>query len=115
MNVQNLQSIGDADAQTRVQNSAGAFGRYSQSARGGMRDIPMETTGTDSGGDARRFGGADVIPVLCLNTWQHAYLNDYGVARKREYLARLWERIDWEQVWSLCVERQQLGYMGAYS
>lgn len=114
MNVQNLQSVDELNNQTRVQNSAGAFGRYSASARGGMGVIPMETTGTDSGGDPRRFGGAELLPVLCLNTWQYTYLHDYGVAGKRDYLQQLWERIDWEKVWSLCPDVRHLEMRGLY-
>lgn len=106
MNVQNLGSAENFNKHTRIQNDVGSFGRLSSSARGGMDSISMSTTGYDDGGDPRRFGGADVTPVLCVNTWQHCYLHDYGVAGKREYLARWWERIDWNMVMSRCVVRQ---------
>lgn len=43
-------------------------------------------------------GGTDVTPLLCLNTWEHVYLTDYGVAGKGEYVQQWWETIDWEKV-----------------
>jgi superoxide dismutase, Fe-Mn family len=43
-------------------------------------------------------GGVDVIPVLCLNTWEHVWLTDYGVGGKREYIENWWQRIHWEKV-----------------
>ncbi|PSN60612.1 manganese and iron superoxide dismutase [Corynespora cassiicola Philippines] len=44
------------------------------------------------------LGGIDVIPLLCVNTWQHTYLNDYGVAGKAAYLQKWWDAIDWSKV-----------------
>lgn len=81
MNTQNLESI-----QGMVQNTAGAFGASSEAARG------------DDTTNARR-GGADVIPVLCVNTWEHAWMMDWGVDGKRQFLEMWWERIDWGEVW----------------
>ncbi|TVY84428.1 Mitochondrial 37S ribosomal protein S26 [Lachnellula suecica] len=49
-------------------------------------------------------GGADIVPVLCLNTWEHVYLPDYGVGRlgqgggKQEFAERWWDTIDWRIV-----------------
>ncbi|KAL3423927.1 37S ribosomal protein S26, mitochondrial [Phlyctema vagabunda] len=48
-------------------------------------------------------GGIDVIPVLCLNTWEHVYLRDYGVGLnghggKRMFADSWWETIDWAVV-----------------
>lgn len=43
-------------------------------------------------------GAADITPVLCLNTWEHVYLRDYGVANKRLYVEKWWDVIDWEVV-----------------
>ena len=39
-----------------------------------------------------------VTPILCVNTWQHAYLEQFGVAGKNEYLKTWWETIDWKKV-----------------
>jgi Fe-Mn family superoxide dismutase len=44
------------------------------------------------------LGGVDVVPLLCVNTWEHAWLHDYGVRGKRQYLEAWWDRIDWNWV-----------------
>jgi Fe-Mn family superoxide dismutase len=49
-------------------------------------------------------GGTDLVPVLCLNTWEHVWLWDYGFGAgqagggKLEYAERWWNLIDWERV-----------------
>lgn len=103
MNIQNLKSMEEYNRQNRVQNTAGSFGRASAAARG-MNSIPLDPLGADAGVDTSRYGIADVIPVLCVNTWEHCYIHDYGVAGKRAYLASWWEHVDWEKVWSNCVQ-----------
>lgn len=65
--------------------------------------------GGNAGGDVRRFGGADVTPVLCVNTWEHAWVGDFGVAGKRRYLEGWWERVDWDEVWARCVVQEERG------
>lgn len=44
------------------------------------------------------LGGVDVVPLLCVNTWEHAWLGDYGVKGKAAYLRAWWEKIDWDLV-----------------
>jgi Fe-Mn family superoxide dismutase len=44
------------------------------------------------------LGGVDVVPLLCVNTWEHAWLKDYGVKGKRAYLEAWWDKIDWDWV-----------------
>ncbi|KAI9374589.1 Manganese/iron superoxide dismutase [Aspergillus egyptiacus] len=43
-------------------------------------------------------GAADVQPILCVNTWEHVWMMDYGIAGKAEYLERWWDRINWPVV-----------------
>ncbi|KAJ5032560.1 uncharacterized protein L3040_009161 [Drepanopeziza brunnea f. sp. 'multigermtubi'] len=48
-------------------------------------------------------GGADLTPVLCINTWEHVYLADYGVGAggvggKKAYAQSWWYAIDWQVV-----------------
>ena len=43
----------------------------------------------------------DLTPVLCLNTWEHVWLRDYGVGGKREYVENWWRAVDWDVVASL--------------
>jgi Fe-Mn family superoxide dismutase len=46
----------------------------------------------------KALGGVDVIPLLCVNTWEHVWLHDYGVGGKMNYLEKWWSKIDWAQV-----------------
>lgn len=46
-----------------------------------------------------------IIPVLCLNTWEHVWTTDYGIVygskdreSKRLYIDRWWKHIDWDNV-----------------
>ncbi|OTB07539.1 hypothetical protein M426DRAFT_317842 [Hypoxylon sp. CI-4A] len=48
-------------------------------------------------------GGTDVVPLLCLNTWEHVWLPDYGVGAgglggKKMFVERWWNVIDWNKV-----------------
>lgn len=66
-------------------NSVGAMGRHSESAKG-----------------PELLGGfineANLVPILCINTWEHVWLPDYSISGKKEYARRFWEKIDWEKV-----------------
>ncbi|ODV92812.1 hypothetical protein CANCADRAFT_30851 [Tortispora caseinolytica NRRL Y-17796] len=44
------------------------------------------------------LGRADVLPILAVNMWQYAFLQDYGPAKKRDYLENWWNSIDWDVV-----------------
>ncbi|KAG9196706.1 superoxide dismutase, Fe-Mn family [Alternaria panax] len=44
------------------------------------------------------LGGTDVVPLLCVNTWEHVWLHDYGVRGKRAFLEKWWDSIDWDFV-----------------
>lgn len=67
-----------------------------------MDALDVPSSGPGSNGDVRRFGGADLIPIMCVNTWEHAWIHDFGVAGKRRYLEAWWESVDWEAVWERC-------------
>jgi Fe-Mn family superoxide dismutase len=48
-------------------------------------------------------GGIDVEPLLCLNTWEHVWLLDWGFGRdgaggKMAFAESWWELVDWEKV-----------------
>ena len=38
------------------------------------------------------------LPILGINCWDFAYLEDYGVAGKADYLANFWDCINWNVV-----------------
>ena len=40
-----------------------------------------------------------VLPVLALNCWEHAYIPDYGVNGKQQYLKNWWAAINWQRVY----------------
>lgn len=61
-------------------NTAGMFGPYSQTAKQQATKPP---------------GGTSVMPVLCVNTWEHVYLNDHQIFGKRKYLETWWNCVDW--------------------
>lgn len=48
---------------------------------------------------SRSPGGADLTPVLCVNTWEHAWLPDYGCDGKFQFLNNWWRLINWNRVW----------------
>ncbi|KAL1852040.1 hypothetical protein Daus18300_012322 [Diaporthe australafricana] len=43
-------------------------------------------------------GGTNIVPVLCVNTWEHVWMWDYGVAGKMEFVDRWWDCINWGRV-----------------
>ncbi|KAI1660227.1 manganese and iron superoxide dismutase [Daldinia decipiens] len=59
-------------------------------------------------------GGTDVIPLLCLNTWEHAWLRDYGIGAggvggKRQFVENWWKVINWTNVESAAnIKRPEL-------
>ena len=54
-------------------------------------------------GDNVAPGGIKLWPVLCLNTWEHVWLRDYGIGQnglggKVTYAEKWWDAIDWNVV-----------------
>lgn len=73
--------------QNVVTNSPGFFGTDSRDAALGEQSN-------------RDFGGADIMPLMCVSTWEHAYMLDWGADGKRLFLQAWWDRVDWEKVWA---------------
>ncbi|KAI0974551.1 manganese and iron superoxide dismutase [Xylaria arbuscula] len=70
----------------------------------------LDRTQTGAGNSGGQFthqapGGTDVVPLLCLNTWEHVWLLDYGIGGKEDYVQQWWETIDWEKVESAAIPR----------
>ena len=68
---------------------------------------PTNTTGfagqhSTSGTYALHPDQLHAAPVLCVNTWEHAYIRDFGIDQKKKYLAAWWERINWDVVQQEC-------------
>lgn len=74
----------DQNTQPEPTNTAGLFG---------------PTSVTQKGKPKMPLGGVDVTPLLCVNTWEHVWLQDYvpryGFAGKRMYLEAWWDKINW--------------------
>jgi Fe-Mn family superoxide dismutase len=43
-------------------------------------------------------GALEVVPLLCLSTWEHTWLRDYGIGGKKAFAEAWWNAIDWETV-----------------
>lgn len=43
-------------------------------------------------------GGIDTHPILCVNTWEHVWLADWGVGNKGRFLEAWWNKVNWEEV-----------------
>ncbi|KAK4693590.1 superoxide dismutase, Fe-Mn family, partial [Lecanoromycetidae sp. Uapishka_2] len=43
-------------------------------------------------------GGTNIHIMMCVNTWQHVWLRDYGFGGKKRFLANWWDTIDWDVV-----------------
>lgn len=79
-------------------NSVGFFGAMSKGGKESAKIPP---------------GGTSVVPVLCVSTWEHSYIYNYGYD-KRTYLDRWWNAIDWYRVEARTPEdaRQAVGRAG---
>ncbi|SZF03122.1 unnamed protein product [Blumeria hordei] len=52
----------------------------------------------------RAPGGTILTPVLCVSTWPHVYLPDYGFQPgKEEFTAQWWKKINWDIVSSRAI------------
>ena len=47
---------------------------------------------------SKPLGGVDVTPLLCVNTWEHVWLHDYGIGGKTQFVEKWWDNIDWDSV-----------------
>ena len=92
----------DTDMNTHGRGgSAAPFLRATAQGAGGGGGARWGATATASGfssGAALPPGGVDVVPLLCLNTWEHVWLRDYGIGGKRAFAEAWWEVVDWEAV-----------------
>ncbi|PWN50157.1 manganese and iron superoxide dismutase [Violaceomyces palustris] len=42
--------------------------------------------------------GKELYPLLCVSVHEHAWLPDYGIMGKEEYLMNFWEAVNWDKV-----------------
>lgn len=86
----------ERDQMTKVQNSSGFFGPSSREGR------------SNQGKDEIGYLGYNSVPILCINTWQYAWLRDWGW-RKPEFIRMWWNFVDWERVYKLSRNATQPG------
>ena len=106
------EDVATAATDVRVGEWAGAYRERVRENDGVDRDrapdLPPAATayGTANvghqryGRDGKAFGptGADLAPLLCVSTWEHVYMWDYGPWGKEKYLEQWWDRVDWNKV-----------------
>jgi Fe-Mn family superoxide dismutase len=42
-----------------------------------------------------------VFPVLCVSTWEHSWIIDWGAGGKDQFLKAWWDRVNWNRVATL--------------
>jgi Fe-Mn family superoxide dismutase len=86
-NVANAQAHGGVEGLSRAQYTA-------------QHMEPQNTVGY-MGQHAKRddlaYGGVNLTPCLCVNTWEHAYMYDWKY-NKKMFLERWWNFVNWERV-----------------
>lgn len=83
---------------TGARGSASSWLKNTQGqGRDQVKGMPQKKEGAPPGGAAK------ITPLLCLNTWEHVWLRDYGVGLggeggKKAFAEAWWEAVDWESV-----------------
>ncbi|KAI9845490.1 MAG: hypothetical protein M1837_004829 [Sclerophora amabilis] len=96
------------DLNTQSQHSVGGLSATSFA----KQQTVQNSVGVASNQKRLAPGGINIVPILCVNTWQHVWLRDWGVGGKRWFLEAWWDKIDWEVVASKAVNtgfRKHLG------
>ena len=70
-------------------------------------DMAAGYIGRNAGDPRKRVnvGGQDLTPLMCVSTWEHVYMRDFGPGAKAQYLEAWWKCIDWRTVEGNLVER----------
>ncbi|KAI9751304.1 MAG: hypothetical protein M4579_006120 [Chaenotheca gracillima] len=74
----------------------------SQQSMGGLSNKPFarqQSPQNSPGFASKRLapGGVNLLPIVCVNTWEHVWLRDWGIGGKKWYLEQWWDRIDWDK------------------
>jgi superoxide dismutase, Fe-Mn family len=94
-----MNTVGGASGEGR-----GAALSWVNSQSNAARGSNVKIGGVDE--DDRSPGGVGLVPLMCLSTWEHVWLEDYGFGindqgGKRAYAEAWFNAIDWEKVDSL--------------
>lgn len=89
----------DMNTQSAIPDANNTSDHFRQQA---IANMPIANTvgmhGQFSSNQKVAPGGVDTTPILCVNTWQHVYMPDWGVLQKKQYLEAWWDRINWNVV-----------------
>lgn len=89
----------DMNTQAAISDATNASDHFRQQA---IANLPIANTVGMHGQFAQNQkmapGGIDVTPILCVNTWQHVYMPDWGVLQKKQFLEAWWDHINWNVV-----------------
>ncbi|KAL2270147.1 hypothetical protein VTJ83DRAFT_2331 [Remersonia thermophila] len=77
---------------------AAARGYLARSAAGAAAPARQKQLLSQANDGAYAPGGTNVAPVLCLSTWEHSWLWDYGFGGKERYANAWWEHVNWALV-----------------
>jgi superoxide dismutase, Fe-Mn family len=109
-----------AGAHWRRQNvdlntAVGSTEQGGETARKYLEDTAYGATGRKPADKRHEHapGGTDVVPVLCLNVWEHVYLPDYGIAGKYAFAEEWWKYINWEAVTETASLSKEIAWGGA--
>lgn len=59
---------------------------------------------------SRPPGALEAVPLLCVSTWEHVWLRDYGIGGKKAFVEAWWETVDWELVAEAASIRARPGF-----
>ncbi|ROW17996.1 hypothetical protein VPNG_00232 [Cytospora leucostoma] len=92
----------DMNTQGGVKDSSGGVVKgYLDRQNVGNRRLPLHASGVGEADLRRPPGGTNVVPVLCVNTWEHVWMWDWGIGGKVNYVANWWNIINWGRVHEL--------------
>jgi len=60
-----------------------------------VRDGRLEILNSRDGATA--YGEKGVVPIACLDLWEHAYITDFEY-RRNDYISRFWDVVDWQAI-----------------
>lgn len=92
----------DKPAADSLFDASGNVGPGSSSASNALANSGYSLHPTTTG--PLHHYGDKLSPLFCVSVHEHAWLHDYGVWGKEEYLTRFWNALDWGRVARLYYE-----------
>ncbi|CAD6935899.1 unnamed protein product [Tilletia controversa] len=86
--------VSQSSSFSAASTNQGGYGAASPNGQGFRRSTITRRSLDEYESDA----GAMLFPLLCVSVHEHAWLGDYGLWGKEEYLRQYWECVDWKVV-----------------